>query len=123
MKTLTKFKHTEDGGFIIHLERLWLITNDRENDGYTPRPVPNKFFKYVFIGKVQEYLSTDYNIIDLKNQYLIPNKLKSKYQYAIQLTYPYLGSDDNKLGKDVISLYFIDNKSEVVHYKRIWEEL
>ena len=28
MKTLTKFKHTEDGGFIIHLERLWLISND-----------------------------------------------------------------------------------------------
>ena len=81
------------------------------------------FFKYVFIVKVQEYLSTDYNVIDLKNQYSIPNKLKSKYQYAIQLTYPYLGSDDSKLGKEVISLYFVDNKSEVVHYKRIWEEL
>ena len=123
MNTLTKFKNTEDGEFIIHLERLWLISNDNLNDGYTPRPVPNKFFKYVFIGKVQEYLSTDYNVIDTKNQYYIPNKLKNKYQYAIQLTYPYLGSDDNKLGKYVISLYFVDNKSEVVHYKRIWEEL
>lgn len=123
MNTLTKFKNTEDGSFIIHLERLWLIANDRENDGYTPRPVPNKYFKYVFIGKVQEYFLTDYNVIEFNNQKNTSNKLKNKYQYAIQLTYPYLGSDDNKLGKEVISLYFIDNKSEVVHYKRIWEEL
>jgi len=123
MDTLTKFKSTDDGEYIIHLERMWLIANDKENDGFTPRPVPNKYFKYVYIGSIRDYLKTDYNILDVNNKLIQSLKLSRKHKYAIQLTYPYLGSDDNKLRKEVISLYLVNNKDEVSHYKRIWEEL
>jgi len=123
MNILTKFKSTEDGEYIIHLERMWLIANDKENDGYTPRPVPNKYFKYVYIGSIKDYLKTEFNILDISNRPVQSLILTRKHKYAIQLTYPYLGSDDNKLNKEVISLYLIDNKDEVCHCKRIWEEL
>jgi len=123
MSTLTKFKTTEDGEYIIHLERMWLIANDKENEGFTPRPVPNKYFKYVYIGSIKDYLKTDYNILDSNNKLIQSLKLSKKHKYAIQLTYPYLGSDDSKLRKEVISLYLVNNKDEVSHYKRIWEEL
>jgi hypothetical protein len=39
------------------------------------------------------------------------------------MIYPYLGTDDSKLGKNVISLYLAKNNDEVFHYQRIWEEL
>jgi hypothetical protein len=106
-------KETDSGKYIILLERMWLVENDKENDGYTPRPVPNKYFKFVFLGSINEYLKTDYNI----------KKYVNKNKFAIQITYPYLGTDDSKLGKEVISLYLVKHDDSVVHYQRIWEEL
>jgi len=123
MSILKEFNKTEDGDYIIHLERLWLIENDKANNGFTPRPVPNKFFKYVFIGKIKEYLETDYNITKYLGDNQSVMKFVSKYKYAIQLTYPYMGSDDSKLGKEVISLYIVKSDDEVMHYQRVWEEI
>jgi len=34
-----------------------------------------------------------------------------------------MGSDDSKLGKEVISLWLVKNDQEVMHYQRIWEEI
>lgn len=123
MNILKLFKTTDDGQYIVHLERLWLIENDNDNDGYTPRPVPNEYFKFVFIGKIKEYLATDYNITKYVDENLQLDAFRNKYKFAIQMIYPYLGTDDNKLGKNVISLYLVKNNDELFHYQRIWEEL
>ena len=123
MSILKEFKNSEEGQIFIHLERLWLIENDKANNWFTPRPVPNKFFKYVFIGKVKEYLETDYNITRYVDKNQATLNFASKYEYAVQLTYPYMGSDDSKLGKEVISLWLVKNDQEVMHYQRIWEEI
>jgi len=123
MDILKLFKSTDDGKYIILLEKLWLKQNHEDNDGYTPRPIPENRFKFVFIGKMQEYLSTDYNITSYVGQNLKVDTFRNKYKYAIQMSYPYLGTDDNKLGKSVISLYLVRNNDEVFHYQRIWEEL
>ena len=82
-------------------------------------------FKFVFIGKLSEYLETDFNITRYKSNDsdAVTNKFKNKYQYAIQVIYPYLGSDDSKLNKSIISLFLIDSKQEVLSYQRIWEEI
>lgn len=116
-------KETDSGKYIILLERMWLVENDKENDGYTPRPVPNKYFKFVFLGSINEYLNTDYNITKYINDDQSKLKFVNKNKFAIQITYPYLGTDDNKLGKEVISLYLVKHDDSVVHYQRIWEEL
>ena len=84
---------------------------------------PNKFFKYVFIGKVKEYLETDYNITRYVDKNQATLNFASKYEYAVQLTYPYMGSDDSKLGKEVISLWLVRNDKETIHYQRIWQEI
>ena len=123
MDILKEFKNSEEGQIFIHLERLWLIENDKANNGFTPRPVPNKFFKYVFIGKVKEYLETDYNITRYVDSNQATLNFISKYEFAVQITYPYMGSDDSKLGKEVISLWLVKNDQEVMHYQRIWEEI
>jgi hypothetical protein len=34
-----------------------------------------------------------------------------------------MGSDDSKLGKEVISLYIVKSDDEVMHYQRVWEEI
>jgi hypothetical protein len=123
MSILKEFKNSEEGEILIHLERLWLIENDKDNDGFTPRLVDKKYFKYVFIGKVKDYLETDYNITKYVDQNQSTLKFISKYKYAIQLTYPYIGSDDSKLGKEVISLWLVKNDEETMHYQRIWQEI
>jgi hypothetical protein len=123
MNILKEFKNSEEGEIFIHLERLWLIENDKNNDGFTPRLVDKKYFKYVFIGKVKDYLETDYNITKYVDQNQSTLKFISKYKYAIQLTYPYIGSDDSKLGKEVISLWLVKNDEETMHYQRIWQEI
>ena len=123
MNILKEFKNSEEGQIFIHLERLWLIENDKANNGFTPRPVPNKFFKYVFIGKVKEYLETDYNITRYVDSNQATLNFISKYEFAVQITYPYMGSDDSKLGKEVISLWLVKNDEETMHYQRIWQEL
>lgn len=119
------FKLTEDGQHIIMLERQWLFQNAIENDGFTPRPVFEKHFEYVFLGSIKEYLNTDFNI----TQYFWNSnnrdnvKFIRKWKFAIQMIYPYIGSDDRKLGKHVISLYLVGNNDELFQYRRIWEEL
>ncbi len=121
-----KFKYTADGKHLIVLEREWLFQNQRENDGFTPRPVPEKYFEYVFLGAMSEYLNTDFNITHYKSNPPFSThqkKFMSKWQFAIQMIYPYIGSDDRKLGKHVISLYLIDRNEEAFQYRRIWEEL
>jgi hypothetical protein len=123
MNILKAFKQTQDGEYILHLERLWLNENEKENDGFTPRPIPNKYFKYVFIGKIKEYVETDYNITKYVDDNQSTKQFVNKYKYAVQLTYPYLGSDDTKLGKEVISLYLVMNNDDVFHYQRVWEEI
>jgi hypothetical protein len=119
------FKTTYDGQYLIMQEKAWLFQNERENDGFTPRPVPDKFFEYVFLGTIKEYLNTDYNITQYKwNANNRDNtKFIRKWKFAIQMIYPYIGSDDRKLGKHVISLYLVGNDDEVFQYRRIWEEL
>ena len=44
MNILKEFKNSEEGEIFIHLERLWLIENDKDNDGFTPRLVDKKYF-------------------------------------------------------------------------------
>lgn len=119
------FKTTYDGQHLILLEKEWLFQNQRDNDGYTPRPVSDKLFDYVFIGAIKEYLNTDFNITQYKWSGAGKDNTKfiRKWKFAIQMMYPYLGSDDRKLGKHVISLYLIGNDDEAFQYRRIWEEL
>lgn len=122
---LKTFKFSDDGKFIIMTERNWLFENDKDNDGFTPRPVPFEKFKFVFIGKLADYLNTDFNITKYIGEAndAVTNKFRNKYDFAIQITYPYLGSDDSKLGKDVISLFLVDKQQEVLAYQRIWKEI
>jgi hypothetical protein len=119
------FKTTADGQHIIMLERQWLFDNEVKNDGFTPRPVPDKCFEYAFLGSIKEYLDTDFNI----TQYTLSGNTRDnrnfikKWKGAIQMYYPYIGSDCSKLGKHVISLYLIANNDDLFQYRRIWEEL
>ena len=80
MDILKLFKSTDDGQYILLLEKLWLKQNHEDNDGYTPRPIPENKFKFVFIGKMQEYLSTDYNITSYIGQNLKVDTFKNKYK-------------------------------------------
>jgi len=120
-----KFKTTTDGQHLMVLEKQWLFDNAIKNDGFTPRPVPDKYFEYVFLGTIKEYLNTDYNITQYKWSSNNRDNVKfiRKWKFAIQMIYPYIGSDDRKLGKHVISLYLVGNDDEVFQYRRIWEEL
>jgi hypothetical protein len=79
MDILKLFKSTDDGQYILLLEKLWLKQNHEDNDGYTPRPIPENRCKFVFIGKMQEYLSTDYNITSYVGQNLKVDTFKNKY--------------------------------------------
>jgi len=49
-----KFKTTTDGQHLMVLEKQWLFDNAIKNDGFTPRPVPDKYFEYVFLGTIKE---------------------------------------------------------------------
>lgn len=120
-----KFKSTSEGQYLMMVEKQWLFQNENENDGYTPRPVPDRCFEYVFLGSIKEYLNTDFNITQYKWNGNSRDNIKfiRKWKSAIQMIYPYIGSDDRKLGKHVISLYLIGNDDEVFQYRRIWEEL
>jgi|GEM_PF-5685605 len=124
-KYYNRFKTTTDGQYLMVLEKQWLFDNAIKNDGFTPRPVPDKHFEYVFLGTIKEYLNTDYNITQYKWNSNNRDNIKfiRKWKFAIQMIYPYIGSDDRKLGKHVISLYLVGNDDEVFQYRRIWEEL
>jgi hypothetical protein len=119
------FKKTYDGIKLIEEEKAWLHNNEIENNGFTPRLVHQRHFDYVFIGKVKDYLNTDYNITQYKWDGNSRDNVKfiRKWKMAIQMIYPYVGSDCKKVGKHVISLYLVGQNDELFQYRRIWEDL
>jgi hypothetical protein len=79
----------------------------------------NASMKVCFIGNYKDYILSEYNvtktIVNTKS-FSIEN---NKYDYAVQLYYKYNGNDDRMFNNEIISLYYINKKMDLIHIERI----
>jgi hypothetical protein len=106
---------SEGTSIIKSFELDWLIKNRVEREFYSPQPVATKNMQCVFIGDINEYINSDFNIWNL-NRKAFPRQTAA----LVQLFYPYCGNDDRKIGKEVIALYTVLIKGTFTLIRREW---
>lgn len=106
--------------YVKETEQNWLMSNRINKNFFKPQPMRNVSIKVCFIGDYKTYILSEYNmtktLINTKS-FSIENNI---YEYAIQLYYKYNGNDDCMLNKEIISLYYINKKMDLIHINREW---
>ena len=105
--------------YVKNTEQKWLMSNRINKNFFYPQPMKNASMKVCFIGNYKDYILSEYNvtktIVNTKS-FSIEN---NKYDYAIQLYYKYNGNDDRMFNNEIISLYYINKKMNLIHIERI----
>jgi len=105
--------------YVKNTEQEWLMSNRINKNFFYPQPMKNASMKVCFIGSYKDYILSEYNvtktIVNTKS-FSIEN---NKYDYAIQLYYKYNGNDDRMFNNEIISLYYINKKMNLIHIERI----
>ena len=105
--------------YVKNSEQEWLMSNRISKNFFNPQPMRNASIKVCFIGTYKDYILSEYNItktIVNTKSFSIEN---NKYDYAVQLYYKYNGNDDRMFNNEIISLYFINKKMELIHIERV----
>jgi len=105
--------------YVKNTEQEWLMSNRINKNFFYPQPMKNASMKVCFIGSYKDYILSEYNvtktIVNTKS-FSIEN---NKYDYAVQLYYKYNGNDDRMFNNEIISLYYINKKMDLIHIERI----
>jgi hypothetical protein len=112
-----------DDDFIESVKKMEideLFANRFAKDYLKPQPISANKIKLAFFNTMEEYLKSDYNITSICINTSSYKNIIKKYAIAIQFYYHYSGNDSKKYGKEVVSLWVIDNKGELKSFKRIW---
>ena len=105
--------------YVKNSEQEWLMSNRINKNFFNPQPMRNASIKVCFIGTYKDYILSEYNItktIVNTKSFSIEN---NKYDYAVQLYYKYNGNDDRMFNNEIISLYFINKKMDLIHIERV----
>lgn len=100
------------------MEYADLYRNRAGRDYMKPQPISTNKMKLACFEGISDYLKSDYNITSVQYGKKGWSVFAKKYPLAIQIYYPYTGSDSRYFGKEVVSLWLIDYTGEVIHCKR-----